>query len=260
MSDYIFIRKSRNALSSFLHIFMNILLGVGSIFITLVSGSWILGILLVLLSKWRIFAVRPRYWFINIKSSLVDLIVGSSFIILAYYSGTELIPVHFILAALYVIWLTFIKPKTDSIFTLTQALCAIFFGSTAAILLTSSTNSIILILFEFLIGYGSSRHILAQNSSKNFGIMTLTCGLLCSEIAWLCHSWSILYTFNKTGIIIPQLSIILTLSAYAFAKAVISISNHDGELRIKEILPSTIFSILTVAIIILAFSNPIFNV
>ena len=91
-SDYIFIRKSRNALSTALHVTLNILLGVGSIFVTIVSGSWLIGFILVLLSKWRMFAVRPRYLWLNIKSNLVDLIVGFSFVALAFFSGAS--PLH----------------------------------------------------------------------------------------------------------------------------------------------------------------------
>ena len=111
-SDYIFIRKSRNALSTALHIAMNILLGVGSIVVTIVSGSWIIGFILVLLSKWRMFAVRPHYLWLNIKSNLVDLIVGFSFVLLAFFSGTTILPVHYILAAAYVLWLILVKPRT----------------------------------------------------------------------------------------------------------------------------------------------------
>ena len=98
MADYILIRKSRNILSTVLHIVLNILLGVGSIFLTTITGSFGLGLLLVLVSKWRIFAVRPRYWLLNIKSSLVDLIVGFSFVLIAYCSGTIVRPIHLILA------------------------------------------------------------------------------------------------------------------------------------------------------------------
>ena len=84
MADYVLIRKSRNVISSVLHVFLNILLGVGSVAITIATGSWIIGIILVIISKWRVFAVRPRYWLVNILSSLVDLIVGSSFVFIAY--------------------------------------------------------------------------------------------------------------------------------------------------------------------------------
>ena len=84
MSDYILIRKGRNMLSAFLHVIFNLLLGLGSVFITFSTASWIPGVLLVIISKWRMFAVRPRYLFLNLKSNLVDLIVGFSFVFGAF--------------------------------------------------------------------------------------------------------------------------------------------------------------------------------
>ena len=260
MADYSIIRKSRNTLSSFLHVLMNILLGVGSISVTLISGSWILGIILVLISKWRIFAVRPRYWLLNLKSSLVDLIVGASFVVLAYLSGTEILPIHILLAALYTIWLIFIKPKTKNPYPLIQSLFATFLGSTAALIATTSVDSIVFVLIEFLIGYGASRHLFAQTSEGSFTLVTFACGLLYAELAWLCSTWSIIYSFGSTGSIVPQFSIILTLSAFAFAKAATSVLRHDGEVRYKEVLPPTAFSLILIAVIVFAFSNPIFNV
>ena len=137
-SDFIFIRKSRNAVSTFLHVILNILLGVGSIAVTIVSGSWIVGFILVLLSKWRIFAVRPRYYFLNIKSNLVDLIVGFSFVLMAYFLGVEVIPAHYILMALYSLWLTVVKPKTTEAWNLVQAEVAIFMGTAVASILSAA--------------------------------------------------------------------------------------------------------------------------
>ena len=81
MADYVLLRKSRNIASNLVHIFLNILLGVGAVLITVLSGSPLLGLLLVLVSKWRIFAVRARYFFLNLKSNLVDLIVGVSVVL-----------------------------------------------------------------------------------------------------------------------------------------------------------------------------------
>ena len=33
---------------------------------------------LVILSKWRVIAVRPRFWWANIQANTVDIIVGIS--------------------------------------------------------------------------------------------------------------------------------------------------------------------------------------
>lgn len=267
MSDFIFIRKSRNALSSLLHILLNILLGVGSVAVTFATASWIPGIILVLISKWRVFAVRPRFWLLNIKSNLVDLIVGASFVLLAYCSGTELLPVHVLLAGLYTLWLIVLKPLSTESATKVQALVAVFLGSAAATLMSASADSIFLAVACFVIGYGASRHVLVQSSEgkEDFTIVTLICGLVSAEIAWLSHNWLIVYMFNggwvgNTGIIIPQLSLIMTLLAFLFGYAYQSITKRDGKLKASDILMPAIFSMLIIIIAVIWFSKPIFDV
>ena len=249
------------ALSSFLHIALNVLLGVGSILVTIVSGSWIIGFILVLLSKWRMFAVRPHYLWLNIKSNLVDLIVGFSFVLLAFFSGANILPVHYLLALGYTLWLTVIKPRTTETWNLIQALFGIFLGTTAASILAASLNPVVLVLLEFIIGYGSARHVLAQNNNMNDeGYPALIFGAIFAEIALLCHSWLIVYAFTKSGIIIPQLSIILTVFAFLTERLFRSVESRDGEFRFKEIAVPFFFGLAVLAVVILAFSEPIFNV
>lgn len=259
MADYIFIRKSRNALSSFLHIALNLTLGIGSIFITYFTHSWIPGIILVLISKWRIFAVRPRFWLLNIKSSLVDLIVGSSFIFLAYCSGTALLPIHYILAAGYSLWLIFLKPRSSERATETQALTAVFLGSTAATLMSANANPIILPFACFIIGYGAARHVLIQAEDTESSLIATTAGLLAAEVAWLSRSWLIVYSLSNIGIILPQLSIILTLLAFAFGTAYKSALHHKGKLKLSDVAMPIIFTVLIISIVIIWFSQPKFN-
>ena len=262
MADYILIRKGRNALSSIIYIILNILLGVGSIALTIITKSWIPGIALVLLSKWRIFAVRPYYWLLNIKSNLVDLIVGSSFVVLAFSAGvTEILPVHWILAAGYAIWLTLIKPRTSALANEAQALIAVFLGISAAVMLGAAYNSIWLVLAAFIVGYGASRHILVQSSEEHdFTLITFICGLVASEIAWLCHSWMIIYTFGNSGIALPQLAIILTVLGFLFGRVHRSILKRDGKFKFADVAIPTIFSFLILTIMILWFSKPIFDI
>ena len=260
-SDYILIRKSRNALSTFLHIALNILLGVGSVFVTIVSGSWIIGFILVLLSKWRMFAVHPHYLWLNIKSNLVDLIVGFSFVLLAYFSGTAVLPVHYILAFAYVLWLTVAKPKTSENWNLFQALVAIFLGTSATSILCASLNPALLVILEFVIGYSAARHVLAQNNNTaDHGYPTLILGTIFAEIALLAHSWLIVYTFMSLGVIVPQLAVILTIFAFATTRIYRAVEKRDGQLRFKDIAVPLIFSLVILAVIIVGFSEPIFNV
>ena len=266
MSDYILFRKSRDVASRFLHVILNILLGVGSIVLTVITGSWLLGGVLVLLSKWRMFAVRPRYWFLNLKSNLVDLIVGMSFVLIAYCSGNaEIYPVHYLLAIFYTLWLVILKPMSSLAAANFQALTAIFLGTTAACLMAASADSIFLIVPCFVIGYGASRHVLVQSDDSDFTLVTLACGLVSAEIAWLCQNWLIVYKFTdvpflgNTGIIIPQLSVVLTILAFCFGTVYDSILRHDGKLKTQEVIMPVIFSVLVITIIVLWFSRPIFD-
>ena len=260
MADFVILRKSRNAFSSFLHVILNIALATVSILITWTTGNPLIGLLLVGISKWRMFAVRPRYWELNLKSNLVDLIVGCSFVIIAYCSGKTFLPVHLLLIILYSIWLVILKPKSTELATNLQSLLAILFGTIALTLMSASGNSAYMVVGNFIIGYAAARHILVQGDDKDYNVIILAAGVISAEIAWLCHSWLIVYSFAGTGIIIPQLSIIMMIVAYVFGYAYKSILKNDGHFKWAEIGMPTIFAILVIAIIVIGFSQPIFNV
>ena len=213
-----------------------------------------------MVSKWRIFAVRSRYLWINIKSNLIDIIVGISIVLLSFVSGSSLAPVHFLLAAFYTIWLLFIKPLSSENATMIQSLIGVFLGISATTILTASLESLWAVLSAFLVGYAASRHVLAQTNDEDFTLTTLVCGLVFGEIAWLCHSWSIIYTFGMTGIRIPQAAIILTIFAFIYNYARQAMIKYQEDFRFKHIMGPVIFGVLLVGIIVLWFSNPIFNI
>ena len=260
MADYVLARKSRNVASNMVHVFLNLLLGVGSVLVTVLSGSPLLGLILVVASKWRIFAVRRRYLWLNLKSNLVDLIVGISVVLLAYSAGNSFLSVDFILMAAYSIWLIAIKPLSSEKATLAQSLIAVFFGISAATIMTATLNPLVLALLAFLIGYAASRHVLSQSEDKDFTLTTLVCGLVFAEVAWLCYSWSIIYTFGSTGIRIPQLAIILTIFAFVYNYTRRAMIKYQADFRFKHIVGPVIFGATLIAIIVIGFSNPIFNI
>ena len=260
MADYVLARKSRNIVSTMVHVFLNLLLGVGSVLVTVLSGSPLLGLILVIASKWRIFAVRSRYLWLNIKSNLVDLIVGISIVLLAYSAGNAFLPVDFLLMIFYSVWLIFIKPLSSEAATLAQSLIAVFLGISAATIMTATLDPIVLILISFVIGYAASRHVLAQSEDKDFTFTTLICGLVFAEVAWLCYSWSIVYTFGSTGVRIPQLAIILTIFAFVYNYTRQAIIKYQEDFRFKHILAPVVFGVVLIAIIVICFSNPIFNI
>lgn len=260
MADYIFIRKSRNALSSLLHVVLNLLLAVASIGITVLTGNCLIGLVLVLISKWRIFAVNHRYWLLNLRASLVDLIVGVSFVLLAYAAGTSFLPVHILLMVAYAIWLIIVKPRSSTLATTVQAICAIFLGTTAASIFAAVTDSILLVAATFVIGYAASYHVLVQSDNQDCTLISLVFGLISAEIAWLSHSWLIIYTLGTTGIGIAQLSFILSVLAFAYFKICGNLSEHHGKLKIREIALPLAFCLIVIAVLVIGFSQPRFNI
>ena len=72
-----FVRR-RSFLSELVYTALNIGLALAIVLTVYYTESVTLGIALVLISKWRILAVRPRYWYANFLSNLVDIIVSVS--------------------------------------------------------------------------------------------------------------------------------------------------------------------------------------
>ncbi|MDO4978643.1 MAG: hypothetical protein Q4E47_00620 [Candidatus Saccharibacteria bacterium] len=260
MPDYILFRKSRNVASSVLHVFFNLALGVLSIAVTYLTKSWYLGIILVLISKWRMFLVRPRYWVLNLKSNLVDLIVGISFVLITYCSGDSFLPIHVILAVLYCAWLIFLKPRSSTVATALQALTAMYLGTTCATLIFANADAIFLTASCAVVAFASARHVLVQSDDTDFSIIPLTAALVAAEISWLSQSWLIVYSFPTLGIIVPQLSLVMLIAAVAFGYIYKSIKENEGRLNFGEVAMLVFFSIILIAVIVLGFSKPIFNV
>ena len=260
MVDFINVRRGRNVLSGAMHVVLNLVLAVASTALTLISGSWILGAALVLLSKWRTVAVRPRYWWLNIKSSLVDLIVGMGLVLLVYFAGTELNVGHVILTVVYAVWLVAIKPKSSELMTEVQSLMAVFFGMAAATVVAANLDPVVLVVASFVIGYGATRHLLIQSEDHDFSIITFAVGLLMAQISFVLYHWLIVYSLDAIGLVVSQLAIIQTLLVFVFFKGYKSALKHDGALRASEVLLPTFFSVAVIVLMVLFFSRPIFDV
>lgn len=263
MADFIMLRKGRNALSTVIHIALNIALAVLSTALTVISGNWIFGVLLVLLSKWRVVAVRPRYWMLNIKSNLVDFTVGVSLALLVYLAGTESLNYwHIILTAIYIVWLVVIKPRSETIMTEIQALFAVFFGTFATTLVATNLDPIVGVLVCFAIGYGASRHVLMQGEEHDYTLTTFIFGLMLAELYWIFYHWSIVYTLGAIGatIVVPQLPIAATTMFFVFSRGYKSAVRHDGKIRLEDISYPVIFSVLLMVVMIFFFSGANFNI
>jgi len=122
--------RRRSLVSEGLYIVLNIALAVALLVVVLVVATPWPAFGLVLLSKWRVFAVRSRYWLANIRANLIDAIVGVSLVVFLY-AATGSLATQIILTLLYVVWLLFIKPRSSQRYITLQAAIGLTMGLAA---------------------------------------------------------------------------------------------------------------------------------
>jgi hypothetical protein len=67
--------KPKHGFSHLIHVGLNIALPLVA-YILVRTDFVSIAVLLILLSKWRMFAVQPRYWIANLIANGVDIMVG----------------------------------------------------------------------------------------------------------------------------------------------------------------------------------------
>src|SRR5690606_10662203 len=108
--------KRRSLVSELVYVLLNVGLAVAVLLVVWAIESPLPAFALILLSKWRVLAVRPRYWFAHVQANAVDLIVSLSLVVLLYSAGSigseNGTVAQVILAGLYALWLLALKPRT----------------------------------------------------------------------------------------------------------------------------------------------------
>jgi hypothetical protein len=99
---------------------------------------------IVLLGKWRMFAVQPRHWPANIRANAIDIIVGLSMVTFIYHSAPNQVWQLLWLLA-YEFWLIILKPRSTTFWNSIQAgigqlagLGAVYIMGTVLVNFTSS--------------------------------------------------------------------------------------------------------------------------
>lgn len=202
----------RTRLSEAVYILFNILLPV-ILLVTVRSfdTAWI-AVTLVVLSKWRVLAVRPRYWFINVKSNLVDLLVGISFAFLLLQAKDSL-PTQMIMAALYIGWLVYIKPKSRRHYMAIQAGIGLFVALTAVMSYSPYLDVTLVTILAWLSGYAAARHAVSGYEEEHMESISLGFGLVIAELSWLAFHWTLSYPLFG-GIAVPQLALMAAVVSF----------------------------------------------
>ena len=175
-------------------------IGVNLIFAAMIYAMVIywnlafLAITLIVLSKWRVLAVQPRFWIPNIKANLVDIIVGVSTIALIDVAKHDYLAVMWIL--LYVVWLLFLKPKDNDVLVGFQAFWALALGSMATFMLPSIVDKpIVACAGLWLVGWSAARHFFSNYEEPHYRTLSMIWGVICAQYGWISLHWLQYYIF-----------------------------------------------------------------
>ncbi|MDB5181496.1 MAG: rane protein of unknown function [Candidatus Saccharibacteria bacterium] len=205
--------KPASGFSYLLHIAYRIALPIAIYtLVRLDIGLW-LPILVIMLSKWRIFAVRPRFWPANLRANSVDIMVGISLVV--FMSNSDSVQGQVFWAAMYGVWLLFIKPRSTIFFVSLQSgigqLCALM----ALYLVRPDSSLYELVLLTGLICYLSARHFFDSFNEPYAKMLAYIWAYFGAALIWVLGHMLIVYPKPDGLVAMPTL--ILSAIGYGFA-------------------------------------------
>lgn len=229
--------------SHFIHLGLNIILPILAYVLVRIDFVAI-AILLVLLAKWRIFAVRPRYWLVNIASNGIDILVGISFVLLMSSTSAEWWQLFW--AALYVGWLVWLKPKSDVLSVSAQAMVGQLLGLTVLYLKFGDASLSVLVLGAWAVTYLAARHFLTSFEEPRTSLLANVWAYFAASLAFILGHWLLFYGS------VPQILIFLTTIGYGLA----ALYYLDASERLSERFKRQLLVIMgAILLIVIALSD-----
>jgi len=234
--------KPASGISHFLHLGLVLVLPV--VVFVLVRLNFVqLALSIIVLSKWRMFAVRPRFWAANVRANAIDLMVGLSIVLFMTHSSLLLQAVW---AVLYGVWLLAIKPGSSVTLVTSQAFIGQFTALSALYLIWADGPVYGLTLLSGVFCYMAARHFLDAFDEPYAKMLAYVWGYFGAALTWLLSHWLLLYK----GIAQPT----LLLSTVGYGMAVLYYLDHNDRLG-KGVRRQFIFIMVAIVLVVLAFSD-----
>jgi len=254
--------RKRSFLSELIYTALNVALAVAVLLVVLYTESAWFAIALVVLSKWRVFAVRPRFWWANLRSNMVDFIVSVSVVL--HLTAINNAPIKesskllllVIVTLAYVVWLLFIKPRSKRTFVAAQAGIATLLGMSALFAVSYNWPASAVVAFAWLISYASARHILSSYDDETYNFFIgLAWAVFVSEVAWISYHWAIAYPLPFfPSLMVPQVAIVVTLVSFLAFKSYDSFYHHS-RVRTNDILLPLLLTISVLLVLLVVFNR-----
>jgi hypothetical protein len=211
----------------------------------LVRTSFVqLALSLILLSKWRMFAVRPRFWLANIRANAIDMIIGVS--ILAFMTATTSEILQLVWAILWAAWLINIKPRADTLWVSLQAFIGFTVGMTAMFLMWDHAPLYVLVASAGLVCFFAAHHFFDSFDEPYTRLLAFIWGYFGAALTWILGHWLLFYG--------PVAQPTLLLVALGFGLGTLYYLDHFDRLSLN-VRRQIIFIMVAVLLVVLAFSD-----
>lgn len=244
------------------------------VFFSVFFDLYALALVIVLISKWQIFLVKPRFWWANVKTSGVDLIFKLSVTLLmiamnmradqVVARSTAVLDVaQILLLVFYLGWNIYLRRKATAKFMMIQALSAQFFGAMAIAwiggnIISLSAPTSVLIGAAWIVGYGAAQHSLYAYEESAVSQLASFWALTAALMTYLQIIWAKNFIFFGGLIYLPLLPIftiglgLLMSKAHELVEArqsSLDVSRTELE-SLKDNLEQVVFGALGVALLL----------
>lgn len=237
--------KPAHGFSQFLHIGLLLALPIVLLALVRLQGGFVgVAAVLVLLSKWRMFAVRPRFWPAIIRANAVDIIIGLATVV--FMANSQSGYLQLLWMALYAVWLLFIKPATGTFMVSAQAILGQFCGLMALFLIWSDAPLYGLVAGAGLICYVAARHFFDNFDEPYAKLLSYLWAYFGAALLWVLGHWLLFYGS------VAQPTLILSMVGYGLA--VLYYFDHTDRLS-AGLRRQFLFIMIVAIVVILAFSE-----
>jgi len=235
--------KPASGFSRVVYLVINILLPL-VVYVLVRMDFVVLALAAILLSKWRMFAVRPRFWPAHIRANAVDIIVSVSLLLFMINSGSQLIQLVWV--AVYMGWQVVLKPASDTLMISIQALVGLLFGLMAIFVAWGDGPLYGLVVLTGTVCYLAARHFFDSFDEPYAKLLSYIWGYFGAAMTWVLGHWLLYY-----GVVAQP---VLLLLAIGYGLAALYYLDHHDRLT-KGLRRQFVFIMVAIIVIVVIFSD-----
>lgn len=229
--------KPTKGFSHVLHIALNVALPVLA-YILVRTDFATIAVLLILLSKWRMFAVQSRYWVANLIANGVDIMVGVSLVL--FMASTAVVWWQLLWAVLYGLWLVWLKPRSDVLSVSAQAMIGQLLGLSVVYLKFGDLSLMVLVAGSWLVSYLAARHFLTSFEEAHSALLAHVWAYFSASLAFILGHWLLFYG--------SLAQVVLLISAIGYGLA--AMYYLEARERLTTLLQRQLLAIMLVVVLI----------